>query len=136
MESEQTHASDKDVDEALERRRLSRRRLLIGGATSGASVGVVLASSALAQAQTPPQATPGATPPASGAAAGGAQTNPGFEYFTPFQAGIVTAAAARINPDRRQRSRRDRSGSRVFHRPAALVGVRHFRSAIRTRPVG
>jgi gluconate 2-dehydrogenase gamma chain len=82
-------------------RGVSRRRFLVAGATSTASVGVVLASSALAQAQAQP--TP-STAPASGqstgagASGGAANQNPGFEFFTPFQAAIVQAAAARLIP--------------------------------------
>jgi gluconate 2-dehydrogenase gamma chain len=67
---------------------MSRRRLLVTGATSGLSVGVVLGSSALTaqpsrQAQAQPQAT---------------QPQAGFTFFTPFQAAVVNAACARIIP--------------------------------------
>ena len=76
--------------------RVSRRRLLVGGATSGATVGAVLVSSALAQAQAQP--TPTTQAGAGGQQPSQAQSQPGFEYFNPFQAAIVTAAAARIIP--------------------------------------
>jgi gluconate 2-dehydrogenase gamma chain len=56
---------------------------------------VVLASNALAQTQ--PTTTPTPQAGQSGESAT-ANSQPGFEYFTPFQAGIVAAAAARLIP--------------------------------------
>jgi len=72
----------------------------VAGATTSASVGAVLGSAALG-------ATPAAglsnaplaqAQPTAAAGAQAAQPNPGFEYFTAFQAGIIIAACARIIP--------------------------------------
>ena len=70
--------------------KVNRRRFLVAGAASSASVGLVLGSTALAQ--TPATTPPPSSPPAL------AQNNPGFEFFTPFQAEIVASAAARLIP--------------------------------------
>src|ERR1700759_1768758 len=70
--------------------KVNRRRFLVAGAASSASVGMVLGSNALAQTQSTPTAQ--SSPPAL------AQNNPGFEFFTPFQAEIVASAAARLIP--------------------------------------
>jgi gluconate 2-dehydrogenase gamma chain len=72
--------------------KVNRRRFIVTGAVSGASVGLVLGSNALAQTQPQPTPTAQPGPPVS------SQDNPGFEFFTPFQAEIVAAAAARIIP--------------------------------------
>ncbi|HEV7665697.1 MAG TPA: gluconate 2-dehydrogenase subunit 3 family protein [Chloroflexota bacterium] len=94
------HTTDEELEARLAARRLSRRRFIVGGATSSAAVAGVLGSAALAapggvdehltQAQAQAQAQPQAQPAPS--------TTPGFEYFTPFQAAIVSAACARIIP--------------------------------------
>lgn len=90
------HMSDAALDNRLQARRLSRRRFLITGATSGAAVTTVLGPAVLAAhgsaADNPVQAQ---TQPANPAPA---NSQPGFEFFTPFQAAIVTAACARIIP--------------------------------------
>jgi gluconate 2-dehydrogenase gamma chain len=76
--------------------RLSRRRLIAVGATSALSVGAVLGTSQVEGGGRDAQAQPTA------ATANPSQTNgqpaAGFEYFTPFQAAIVSAACARIIP--------------------------------------
>jgi gluconate 2-dehydrogenase gamma chain len=88
--------TDAEVEARLQARRLSRRRFLVGSATSGAAIAGVLGSAALAA----PQAVPDAVTHAQAQPAGQTQPSatPGFEYFTPFQAAIVIAACARIIP--------------------------------------
>jgi gluconate 2-dehydrogenase gamma chain len=79
----------------LKSNRLSRRRFLAAGATSGLATAVVVGSAARA------------TTPANDSAAAQSQPTPqvagqaspaGFTYFNPFQAAIVVAAAARLIP--------------------------------------
>jgi gluconate 2-dehydrogenase gamma chain len=99
MSNTPEHMDDSALDEQLNKRRLSRRRFLVAGASTGASMSVVLGTAALAPpsvangqlAQAQPTATPQGQAPAQ-------TSNAGFEYFTPFQAGIVIAACARIIP--------------------------------------
>jgi gluconate 2-dehydrogenase gamma chain len=72
---------------------VSRRRFLVTGATAGASVGAVLGTAALW--------SPASIPAIASDQVAQAQAqplNPGFEYFTPFQAATVRAACARIIP--------------------------------------
>jgi gluconate 2-dehydrogenase gamma chain len=96
MTQQHDHLSDAEVERRIAARRVSRRRFLVTGATSGASVGVVLASSALAQAQPQPSST--AQPLHVIQPDASTLQNPGFEFFTPFQAAIVAAVAARLIP--------------------------------------
>ena len=56
------HMSDAEVQHRLHARRLSRRRLLFAGAASGASVGLVIGSNALAQSQPQPTGRAGPQP--------------------------------------------------------------------------
>lgn len=74
---------------------MSRRRFLGAGAAAGASLAAVVGPMAVANGL-PTAAARGAAAP------GDAQTQPGaaqgYEFFTPFQADIINAAAGRIIP--------------------------------------
>jgi gluconate 2-dehydrogenase gamma chain len=100
--------TDEELHARLVARRVSRRRLLAGGATTGLTTAVVVGSAALAGAL-PSQANQLSADSASLLAQ--AQPQPtsqpqtaaqaklaGFVYFNPFQAAIVAAAAARLIP--------------------------------------
>ena len=104
------HMPEPEVQARLHARRLSRRRLLAVGATSTAAVSAVLGSAALAAPPAPQTAAEGVAAAqesgghdhfAQAQQNGQGQSTPttqGFEYFTPFQAAIVTAACGRIIP--------------------------------------
>ena len=79
------------------RRRVSRRGVLMGGA--GAAGGLAVGALALPGTRAQ-EATPAATPDAHEMAGmtAAAPTNEGFTYFVPYQAAIVSAAAARLIP--------------------------------------
>jgi gluconate 2-dehydrogenase gamma chain len=89
----ESHMSDEEVQERLTARRLSRRRFLAAGASTGVaavSVAGTLASAAGAQSA-----------PHDGHALQQQQANPlsdGFSYFNTFQAQVMNAAASRIIP--------------------------------------
>jgi gluconate 2-dehydrogenase gamma chain len=81
----------------LARPRVSRRGVLLGGASAAGSLaaGALARPGALAQDATP-MASPAPHDMAGMAAA--APTNEGFTYFVPYQAKIIRAAAARLIP--------------------------------------
>jgi gluconate 2-dehydrogenase gamma chain len=94
--------ADDELQARLAARRVSRRRFLTVGASTGLTTAVVVGSAARASepdqaladraaqlAQAQPQPTPAASAQAKLA---------GFTYFNPFQAAIVAAAAARLIP--------------------------------------
>jgi gluconate 2-dehydrogenase gamma chain len=94
MEGERAkHMTDEQVQERLSDRRVSRRRLLISGATSGAAVSGVLASAAAFAQQPTTQVAPAQQPTAQTTRA-----QPGFTYFNSYQAAVIIAACARIIP--------------------------------------
>jgi gluconate 2-dehydrogenase gamma chain len=84
-------------EDGLSRRRVSRRGVLIGGASAagGLAAGALGLPGALAQEATP-SATPGTHEMAGMATA--PPTNEGFTFFVPYQAAIIRAAAARLIP--------------------------------------
>src|SRR5215207_2054276 len=79
---------------AANRRQLSRRRFIGTGAAAGASLAAVVGPYTVANSQRAVAET--------AAEHAAAQTQPGtaqgYEFFTPFQADIVIAAAGRLIP--------------------------------------
>jgi hypothetical protein len=99
----QKHMADEQLHERLVARIMNRRRLLRSAGVGGLAAGAVAASSVHAAPPNPP--VPGnaalssqRTQGGSSAAQGGSQSGDGYEFFTPFQADIIIAAAARIVP--------------------------------------
>jgi gluconate 2-dehydrogenase gamma chain len=103
-ESPSTRMTDEQIHERLVARILSRRRFLGTTAIGGLAATAVAASSQISAAPTQPSATgPGGPsmqqdPNGSSGAQGSSQSVAGFEFFSPFQADIVAAAAARLIP--------------------------------------
>jgi gluconate 2-dehydrogenase gamma chain len=73
---------------------MNRRRFLGAGAAAGASLAAVVGPYSLASGQSAVTAER----IAEGAAQGQPTTPQGYEFFTPFQADIITAAAGRLIP--------------------------------------
>jgi gluconate 2-dehydrogenase gamma chain len=99
----QKHMADEQLHERLVARIMNRRRFLRSAGVGGLAAGAVAASYVHAAPSNPP--VPGnaalssqRTQGGSSAAQGGSQSDDGYEFFTPFQADIIIAAAARIVP--------------------------------------
>jgi gluconate 2-dehydrogenase gamma chain len=84
--------------DSVAQRRVSRRGVLIGGASAagGLAAGALALPGALAQEATPAATAAGGHGMAGMAAA--SPTNEGFTFFVPYQAAIIRAAAARLIP--------------------------------------
>jgi Gluconate 2-dehydrogenase subunit 3 len=96
------HMTDEQVQERLVARIMSRRRFLGSTAVGGLAASAVAAAAYVPAAPARPSETGhgglSSMQPAQGGSQSSAQSVSGFEFFTPFQAAIISAAAARLIP--------------------------------------